>query len=171
MGGCSSSQLILYYYFATTSPVTVKTYIFREGRLPLLHAAVLARHTVTGRLLGEFSLWKYLHLQAVLRFHRLTACLSGISSCWKHHTTHTHTKKKNHLNSELSTSMSSDSILLPIKMQYVQFVFLLKAFLVTSFIDGRHRNTDLIPTVLKVRQCVCASLSNVARWNTVNQIL
>ena len=63
--------------------------------------------------------------------------------------------KKKYLNSELSTSMTSDSMRLPNRIRHKQFSFPLKAFLKSIFHWRSHINTVLISSVLTVRQCVC----------------
>lgn len=125
VGGCSGSQFIFVISRQSQS-------IHLQGGLtgtPLCFCACMI-YSHGSTLWGELSLCKYPHLQAVLCFHQLTACLSGISSCWKHQ----NKEKKKNLNSELSICMSSQ--LLPSQMWCIQTVLLLKDFVATSVIRG-----------------------------------
>ncbi len=158
-----SSQFILLIN-VTTSPVTAR-YKFSEGFAatpPCLCACV-----TYSRLSGQISLWKYPHLQAVLCLHQLTACLSGISSCWKHHN-----KRGRKKVFTFRAQRFSDSPLLPSQILYVQAVLLLKAFPIRSFIGGTTERVYRCCTEGSAA-CVCPCDSCFSGWSrsSVNQVL
>lgn len=63
--------------FLVVLVVHLQVYVFERGlRAPCAH---VTQEQVNARLWGSFSLWKYPHLQAVLRFHQLVTAPSPAS--------------------------------------------------------------------------------------------
>lgn len=113
---------------------------------------------------GRFSLWKYPPLPAMLRFHRLTACLCGISSCWKHRDKKEGAKHKSDWNmfkTVLLLKAFLHSLAEPQKL-LISVVLKVKVLWVTTLRLWRSSvNRTSSPSALPMAVCVCVCVPPV----------